>query len=57
MDEKTLEAQAGALIAAHKHRAMQLVVDDIQHAVRLGNDETAEEFQRLLRRIERELGR
>lgn len=53
--DEMLETQAGRMIAKHGPRAMQRVVDEIQHALRQGNEDCAEERQDLLRRIERQL--
>lgn len=53
--DEMLETQAGRMIAMHGQRAMQRVVDEIQHALRQGDEDRAEERQSLLRRIERQL--
>jgi len=53
--DEMLETQARRMIAQHGPRAMQRVVDEIQHALRQGNEDCAEERQDLLRRIERQL--
>ncbi len=53
--DEMLETQAGRMIAQHGPRAMQCVVDEIQRALRQGDEECAQERQGLLRRIERRL--
>lgn len=53
--DEALEIQAGRMIVEHGQRAMQRVVDEIQHALRRGDEGQAEERQNLLRRIERQL--
>lgn len=54
-NDMMLETQADRMIAQHGPRAMQRVVDEIQHALRQGDEDCAKEGQDLLRRIERRL--
>jgi hypothetical protein len=55
IDETALEVRAGELIAELGRGAMQRMVDEIQHALRLGDESAAAQHQRLLRRIEQKL--
>lgn len=55
LGEAALEARAGAMIARFGRNAMQRVVDEIQRALRRGDDKEAEEHHRLLRRIEEKI--
>lgn len=48
-----LEGLAQALIAEHGPKALQRLVDDILQALRLGDEKTAAECERVLAQIER----
>lgn len=52
IDEPALEARAQALLARHGPKALQRMVDDIQHALRLGDEASAAYSARLLDRIQ-----
>jgi hypothetical protein len=56
IDEHSLEVRAGEMIAMFGQQAMQRVVDEIQHALRLRDIAQAERSERLLRQIESKLG-
>lgn len=54
-DEEALDVRANELLASHGRRAMQVVVDEIQHALRAGDEATARRQHRLLEAIDRKL--
>lgn len=47
-EEQALERQAHAILAEHGPKALQRMVDDIQQALRLGDDTTAEHCAQVL---------
>lgn len=52
-EEQTLEGLAQALLAEHGPKALQRMVDDIQQALRLGDDTKADQCAQVLAQIER----
>jgi hypothetical protein len=56
-EEQMLESLAQALLAEHGPKALQRLVDDIQQALRLGDDTKAAHCERVLVRIEEILRR
>lgn len=52
-EEQALEGLAQALLAEHGPKALQRLVDDIQQALRLGDEERAAQCAQVLAQIER----